>query len=147
MGLGQTILGPAKLSQNGSFSLAPLSVVVDPIRGLRVLHGDSGSKLAREIASLYRKQLAEAEIVVINKADIFPGHKVRDAIREVSPNAKILFVSAKSGEGLEEWFECLMTKETSIAADGPLDRRSADEAGVSTGVVKLHGERFVSEIF
>ena len=131
VGLGQTILGPAKLSQNGSFSVAPLSVVVDPIRGLRVLHGDSGSKLAREIVSLYRRQLAEAEIVLINKADIFHGHKVRDAIREVSPNAKIFFVSAKSGEGLEEWFECLMTKETSIVADGSLGRRSADETGVS----------------
>jgi G3E family GTPase len=126
--LAQTILLPAKMGRDASFAVAPLSVLVDPIRALRVLRRESASRLAQEIFDLYRRQLAEAEIVVINKSDILSADKLavlRDSLREIASSAKIFSVSAKAGAGLEEWFECLMTKETSVVSDGSSIRQSA----------------------
>jgi G3E family GTPase len=126
--LAQTVLSPARETLAGEFSVAPLSVLVDPIRAARVLRLETGGKLAPEIASLYRKQLEEAEIIVINKIDLaLPGKlpSLREALHEISPAAKIFSVSARTGAGLEEWFECLMTTETSATRNVPTDKSSA----------------------
>lgn len=123
--LARAILVPARTARGGGFAVAPLSVLVDPIRAARVLRLETGGKLAHEITKLYRKQLEEAEIIVINKSDLVPDGKLsalREALEEISPQAKIFSVSARTGAGLNEWFECLMTKETSVARDTPIEQ-------------------------
>jgi 2',3'-cyclic-nucleotide 2'-phosphodiesterase (5'-nucleotidase family) len=55
------------------FTVAPVSVVVDPLRALRILGADGsgdGGGFSPNVAYIYRKQLEEAEIVVINKCDL-----------------------------------------------------------------------------
>ena len=118
--LSGTLLGPARAALSGSFSVAPLSVLVDPVRSSRVLKLEPGGKLTAQIAGFYRHQLEEAEILVINKADEIPAQKLpalRQSLSELNPRAKIFSVSAKMRVGLEEWFDCLMSKETAAASD------------------------------
>ncbi len=52
----------------------------------------------------------EADIVLINKIDVAPCFDFDmkgfpDVIRGLNPDAKLIAVSAKTGEGLENWFE------------------------------------------
>lgn len=129
--LVRTILYPARTISGARYAMAPLSVVVDPIRAARVLQLETGGKLAHEIANLYRKQLEEAEIVVINKTDIVPENKLsslRQALEDICPQAKIFSVSARTGAGLNEWFECLMTKESGMARPVPMDQTQPEES-------------------
>ncbi len=51
-----------------------------------------------------------AEIVAINKIDLVEDgmrEKVADLVRSVSPNAKIVYISAKKAEGLESLIQLL----------------------------------------
>lgn len=129
--LARAILIPARTIRGGGFAVAPLSVLVDPIRAARVLRLETGGKLANEIAKLYRKQLEEAEVIVINKSDIVPETKMRslrEALEEIGPQAKIFTVSAKTGAGLNEWFECLMTKETAGALNARMEQAQPEDS-------------------
>lgn len=60
----------------------------------------------------YPHMFRAAELVIINKIDIsqyvdFDEKKCREAILQVNPNATILKVSAKTGEGMQEWLSYL----------------------------------------
>jgi len=129
--LARTILYPARTISGAHYAVAPLSVMVDPIRAARVFQLETGGKLAHEIGNLYRKQLEEAEIVVINKTDLVSESKLsslRQALEDICPQAKIFFASARTGAGLHEWFECLMTKETTGAEPAPIGQTQPEES-------------------
>ncbi|WP_338836877.1 hydrogenase nickel incorporation protein HypB [Gordonia polyisoprenivorans] len=54
------------------------------------------------------------DVVLLNKFDLLPHLDVspdayRDAIRQVNPAARVIPVSAKTGEGMDEWVEWLRT--------------------------------------
>ena len=49
------------------FRIAPLSVLVDPFRALRVLGVEDGRKFSPKVTYVYRKQLEEADYIVVNK--------------------------------------------------------------------------------
>ena len=52
------------------FAIAPLSVLVDPVRALRILGLEAGKSFSKKVVYIYQKQLEEAEIIVINKIDL-----------------------------------------------------------------------------
>jgi len=52
-----------------------LSVLVESLRALRILDS-SRAKTFREVRYVYGKQLEEAEIIVINKADLVPPERL-----------------------------------------------------------------------
>lgn len=60
----------------------------------------------------YPKAFAQAELVLLTKVDLLPYLKLDIATLEanvgvVSPNARVLRVSAESGEGMAEWYAYL----------------------------------------
>lgn len=118
------------------FSVAPVSVVVDPLRALRVL-GPSGAAggFSANVAYIYRKQLEEAEIVVINKCDLLDAERrqeVRGLLETAAPRARILEISAREGTGLDAWFEAVLNGESSpqSLADIDYDRYADGEAAL-----------------
>jgi len=99
-------------------------VLVDPIRALRVLGVESGASFSGKVHYLYHKQLEEAAILVINKCDVVEPARIvmlRSALEREFPHARIFEVSARSGEGLDEWFEAIVP---AIECDG--QRADAD---------------------
>ncbi len=74
--------------------VAPLTVLVDPARLSALLNGEADPN----IDFLMRKQMQEADLLCLTKADRYP-----DAV-EV-PDVPLLRVSAKSGAGVEEWLD------------------------------------------
>jgi Ni2+-binding GTPase involved in maturation of urease and hydrogenase len=54
--------------------------------------------------------VAGADIVAVNKVDLVDDvvkEKVADIIREISPNSRIAFISAKTGEGVDQLVQML----------------------------------------
>lgn len=118
-----TVSLPLEQIYGDRFTVAPVSVVVDPLRAERVL-GLAAASLSEHVAYIYRKQLEEAEIVVINKRDLVDGPRLarlRDALAAVAPRAEIHECSAREGTGLEPWFERMIAGTSRAAAIAEID--------------------------
>jgi Ni2+-binding GTPase involved in maturation of urease and hydrogenase len=114
------------------FTVAPVSVVVDPLRAERVL-GLGAASLSEHVGYIYRKQLEEAEIVVINKCDLVDAPRrarLREALAAAAPRGVIHEVSARDGWGLEPWFAGMLeaTSQAAAIAEIDYDRYAAGEA-------------------
>lgn len=109
-----TVTYPLRRIYGDRFSIAPVSVLVDPIRASRIFGLTSGSKFSDKVIYIYRKQLEEADVIVINKCDLVDGparEKLRAAIERDYPDATIFEVSARNHLGLDAWFEHVAASE------------------------------------
>jgi G3E family GTPase len=105
---------PLRRIYGDDFTVAPLSVLIDPIRARRILGLDAGKSFSSKVLYVYEKQLEEAEAIVINKCDLLPAEQLeelRAALAERFPAARIFTVSAREGVGLDPWFETIATDE------------------------------------
>jgi G3E family GTPase len=112
-----TVTYPLRRIYGNDFSIAPLSVVVDPIRALRVFGLETGGKFSEKVHYSYRKQLHEADIILLNKCDLLDFEReenIRRALAQSFPRATLLPISARKGTGLEPWFERLAAEEQGI---------------------------------
>jgi G3E family GTPase len=106
---------PLRRLYGDNYRVAPLSVLVDPIRALRILNLEPGKVFSPKVLYVYGKQLEEADIIVVNKSDLLgvPRRaRLEDALRSTYPNAQIYVVSARTGEGLEAWFRHVAGSES-----------------------------------
>jgi G3E family GTPase len=119
-----TVSLPLEQIYGDRFTVAPMSVVVDPLRAARVLGLEGASRLSEHVAYIYRKQLEEAEIVVINKCDLVDEpqrQRLREELGKVAPRARFFECSARNGTGLEAWFEPLLSDVSRAAAIAEID--------------------------
>jgi G3E family GTPase len=122
--LTATVSYPLRRIYGDDFDIAPLSVLVDPLRALRVLGLEPGRAFSPKVLYVYGKQIEEAEIVVINKVDLVSPARLevlRAALRERNPRAEVLLVSARQGDGLGAWFERLEAASAGTAPPPELD--------------------------
>jgi Ni2+-binding GTPase involved in maturation of urease and hydrogenase len=99
---------PLRRMYGDDYEVSPLSVLVDPIRAMRVLGLESGRSFSKKVLYVYDRQLAEADLILINKVDLLEPKRIealRDALQKRYPQAKVLAISARRGDGLDEWFE------------------------------------------
>jgi G3E family GTPase len=107
-----TVSYPLRRMYGDRFQIAPLSVLVDPIRARRVLGLTAGGNFSDKVRYIYRKQLEEAELIVINKRDLLSPaelEQLRIILAREFPAAEIFDVSARHGNGLDPWFTRLTT--------------------------------------
>ena len=112
--LKATVDYPLRRIYGDDYQVAPLSVLVDPVRAMRVLGLEQGKSFSRKVVYIYRKQLEEAEVIVVNKADLLPPDRLyalRAALTREFPNARVLMMSARTGDGVDAWVE-LVTSES-----------------------------------
>ena len=65
-----TVTYPLRRLYGENFTVAPVSVLVDPIRALRVFGVEEGGSFSEKVLYIYNKQLEEADLVVISKCDL-----------------------------------------------------------------------------
>jgi Ni2+-binding GTPase involved in maturation of urease and hydrogenase len=105
-----TVSYPLRRIYGKRFEVAPMSVMVDPSRAARILGLEKGPQFSEKVVYVYRKQLEEADIIVVNKCDSIPDpHRVRlvAALEGVFPRAKVVCCSATEGSGLDAWFNLI----------------------------------------
>ncbi|MFN7561925.1 MAG: GTP-binding protein [Prosthecobacter sp.] len=109
-----TVTYPLRRMYGDAFTIAPLSVLVDPVRARRVFGLDDGGTFSSKVAYIFKKQLEEADIIVISKSDLIDDTQ-RDELRAVLtkefPLAKVVTASPRQENGLDELFASLMTDE------------------------------------
>jgi len=105
---------PLRRMYADNFTVAPLSVLVDPVRAMRVLNLESGKAFSSKVIYIYRKQLEEADLIVINKSDLLDRaslDRLKDALKSQFPRAEVLECSARHETGLDPWFQQITVHE------------------------------------
>ena len=109
-----TVTYPLRRIYGDHFTIAPVSVLVDPVRAARVLGLESGGNFSEKVIYIYKKQLEEADILVINKADLHPPERLaplRAALAAQFPRTKIFTVATRTGADHDPWFSRLESEE------------------------------------
>jgi Ni2+-binding GTPase involved in maturation of urease and hydrogenase len=110
--LSATIVQPLKAGFRRELVTAPLSVLADPTRLAGLLDGGSAG-LHPSAAYILRKQLEEADIVLVSKSDqLSPAALtvLQQRTRQAFPEAAVLGLSAKTGAGVDAWLEAVTTR-------------------------------------
>ena len=109
-----TVTYPLRRIYGDRFAIAPLSVMVDPLRAQRVLGLAEGANFSEKVIYIYRKQLEEADVIVISKCELLEAAalaELEEKLRVEFPHAEVRSVSSRLGIGLKEWFEHLLNEE------------------------------------
>lgn len=105
-----TVVQPLKDLYRQRFQVAPYAVLFKPSHGRRILRNEPGAGFSPKAAYIFRKQLAEADAIVINRIDeMLPAEadELAGLVAGEFPGAPILRLSAKTGQGLDALAELL----------------------------------------
>jgi G3E family GTPase len=112
--LKATVSYPLRRMYGDDYSIAPLSVLVDPIRAMRILGLEKGKNFSEKVIYIYLKQLEEAEIIVVNKCDLLTEAQLdalTAALKSRFPGKQIQHVSARQGTNLDGWMQSIASGE------------------------------------
>jgi Ni2+-binding GTPase involved in maturation of urease and hydrogenase len=116
-----TVVQPLKGLYAGRFRVAPYSVLFKPSHGLRILRNE-GAGFSPKAAYIFRKQLEEADAIVINRADELSAAEIAELkglLAAQFPGTPVLVVSAKTGTGFDAY-------ESLLDQDGAFGRKLLD---------------------
>jgi len=145
---------PLRRIYGNDFEVAPLSVLVDPVRAERMLGLTEGRAFAPKVHYVYDKQLEEADAIVINKADTIDAsrlERLQTALKNRYPHAAQFVVSARNGHGLPAWFDYVLTESSGSQTAPEVDYQVYAEGEALLGwlnaTVQLSGPEFDGNAF
>ncbi|HXD86914.1 MAG TPA: GTP-binding protein [Urbifossiella sp.] len=105
-----TVIQPLKDLYGGRFEVAPYAVLFKPSHGIRILQDQPAGGFSPKAAYIFKKQLEEADAILINRIDEFEPAKLEELVRLVEeryPGVPILRVSAATGQGFDALVQLL----------------------------------------
>lgn len=96
------------------FDLMPFTCIVDPERIRMLMDGDEELNLPVEMRFLLDAQMAEADLIVLNKTDLISSGELEKRlalIRTLHPDTPVMSMSARTGDGVDAVVDYLMTHE------------------------------------
>lgn len=99
-----TVVQPLKQLFDAEFSIAPYSVILKPSHGARILRNDAKAGFSPKAAYILKKQLEEADAILINRVDELAAEEIEEMARLVDeqyPGRPVLKISARQGTGFE----------------------------------------------
>lgn len=109
-----TVSYPLRRLYGGRFVIAPLSVLLDAKRALRMLDLQNGKRFSEKVRYIYLKQIEEAHALVINKIDLItPDERqaLDNYLRKTYPQKRLFYCSALSGTGMCDWIDWVLSHE------------------------------------
>lgn len=116
-----TVSYPMRRMYGDNYSIAPLTVVVDLARALRIFALRAGKKFSDKVVYIYKKQIEEAASIIINKIDMYAQEDIDELqayIAQEYPTKEIFLCSARTGVGVDAWMQWI--DQRAIAA-GTID--------------------------
>lgn len=111
-----TVSYPLRRLYGDNYRIAPLSVLVDPVRAMRALGLSDAAGFSSKVTYIFKKQLEEADIIVVTKIDTLESAQLEALQAELQrqfPHAQLHATSAVTGEGLDAWFQAVLNQEQS----------------------------------
>lgn len=108
--LAATVIRPLQQIYSQPFDIAPYGVIVKPSHGLKILRRTAKGGFSPQAEYIFRKQIEEADFVIVNRIDELPAAEVEELSRlleEQFPGRPIVRMSAKTGEGFDAFREFL----------------------------------------
>jgi G3E family GTPase len=108
-----TVIQPLKDLYGGRFEVAPYAVLFKPSHGSRILRNQQAGGFSPKAAYIFKKQLEEADTIVINRIDELDPPAVDELSRLVTeqfPGTPLIRASATTGAGFEALTELLEQK-------------------------------------
>jgi Ni2+-binding GTPase involved in maturation of urease and hydrogenase len=99
-----TVVQPLKDLYGDRFQVAPYGVLFKPSHGLRILRGETGGGFSPKAEYIFRKQLEEADAILVNRIDELRPAEVEELAGLVAaqyPGVPVMRVSAKTGQGFD----------------------------------------------
>jgi G3E family GTPase len=112
--LAATVSYPMRRLFGGACTIAPLSVLVDPIRVRRAFGLDLGEIFSDNVQYIYRKQLEEADVIVITKCELLGTDQVDElqvVLKREFPQAGVFAVSSHARINMDAWFRRIVFHE------------------------------------
>ena len=105
-----TVVQPLRQLHEDRFSVAPYGVILKPGHGRKILGGARKAGFSPNAAYIFRKQLEEADFVLLNRIDELTPEEVQALSRLIAaqyPDTPVMQVSAKTGAGFDALLELL----------------------------------------
>jgi len=145
--LSATVLQPLKQLYGDWFQVAPFSVLADPARLRQSLAETNETGFPDSVLYIFRKQLEEADAIVINKADMLTATEreaLRAAVAERYRQATVMVLSALRGDGVDRWLDFIAQDRPAGARIAQVDYDTYAEGeavlGWLNGTVQLRAE-------
>jgi G3E family GTPase len=107
--LAATVVAPLK-DRRPDIDLAPLTVLVSP-QQVRVALKKTASALHDNAVYILGLQMAEADHLLLNKTDLLASAERAELtalLRAAYPDTPVAEMSARTGEGVDEWLDCAL---------------------------------------
>jgi Ni2+-binding GTPase involved in maturation of urease and hydrogenase len=105
-----TVVQPLRQLFGARFNVAPYGVILKPSHGKKILKNEPNSGFSSKAAYIFRKQLEEADFVIVNRTDELSPKDVDELaslIKDQFPGIPILRMSAQTGAGFDGLLEML----------------------------------------
>ncbi|MFN8706605.1 MAG: GTP-binding protein [Planctomyces sp.] len=105
-----TVIRPLTEVYGVPLEISPYGVIIKPGHGLKILRGSSGTGFSPKADYIFRKQIEEADFIIINRVDELKPHEVQELqslLENEFPGRPVLRCSAKTGEGFDSLTEML----------------------------------------
>ena len=105
-----TVVRPLQQLFSATFDVAPYAVLLKPSHGSRILRGEAKGGFSPQAAYIFKKQLEEADLIVINRIDELSNAEageLSDLLARNYPGTSVLRMSAKTGAGFDALVEML----------------------------------------
>ncbi len=114
--------------------LAPLTILQDATRDTK--------NFSPHVDYLFQQQLAEAQIIALNKADLLSSEELEHSLHSIKvqhPRAKPFPLSAYTGEGVETWLDYVLGEVSVEAQSLEIDYQRYAEAEAALGWLNAKG--------
>lgn len=103
-----TVVRPIQRLYESKFDVAPYAVLLKPSHGGRILRGEAKGGFSPQAAYIFKKQLEEADLIVINRADELSEREMAELtglIQASYPGTPVMRMSARTGAGFDALLE------------------------------------------
>lgn len=101
--------------EKGEFELLPFTCIVDPERMRMIMPEEADINLPEEMKFLLDAQMAEADLIVLNKIDTISEEKadeIVDFIKGIYPNTPVMTMSAMKGTGVSRVVDHILSSRS-----------------------------------